>query len=308
MSVKFQDYYETLGVARDASQDDIKRAYRKLARKYHPDVSKEPDAEAKFKQVAEAYEVLGDADNRKKYDRLGRDWRAGERVQPPPGWGAGGQGVDFDFGDMGGVSDFFRAFFGQGGFGGAGGARHRRPAGAARRKGADVRAEIEVTLEEAFEGGKTSFTLVDAQGNRKSYEVELPRGVKDGARLRLRGQGGASRSGGAAGDLYLTIRVSPHPVFTRSGDELEAELRVTAWHAALGATLPVTTLDGEVQLRLPAGTGSGRRLRLRGRGMPGKGGKRGDLYLRVSVQVPPELTAEERQLFEELRDVSRFTT
>lgn len=300
MPVTFQDYYETLGVARNASADDIKRAYRKLARKFHPDVSKEPDAEARFKQVAEAYEVLGNEENRKRYDRLGRNWRNGERVQPPPGWG--GQG---DFADIGDVSDFFRAFFGGGGRGGAR-QRHRRPAGAARRRGADVRAELELSLEEAFEGGRTSFTLVDAQGRRRSYDVTVPEGVKDGAKLRLRGQGEASPTGGGRGDLYLTIRIAPHPVFTRTGNELEADLQVTPWDAALGATLSVPTLDGEVELRLPACTSSGLRLRLRGRGMPARGGGRGDLYFRIMVVMPPELSAEERRLFEELRDISRF--
>ena len=304
MPVTFQDYYETLGVARTASADEIKRAYRKLARKYHPDVSKEPDAEARFKQVAEAYEVLGNEDNRKRYDRLGRNWRNGERVQPPPGWG-GGSG---DFADFGDVSDFFRAFFGGagGGMGGGGRRRHRRPAGAARRRGADVRAELEISLAEAFEGGSTSFTLIDAQGRRRSYDVTLPVAVKDGAKLRLKGQGEASPTGGGRGDLYVTIRIAPHPVFTRKGNELEADLRVTPWDAALGATLTVPTLDGDVELRLPPCSSSGLRLRLRGRGMPTREGARGDLYFKVVVLMPSELTAEERRLFEELRDISRF--
>jgi curved DNA-binding protein len=312
MAVAFQDYYETLGVPRDASADDIRRAYRKLARKYHPDVNKEPGAEDRFKQISEAYEVLRDDDKRARYDRLGANWKAGQDVSGAPGFeqGAGaGAGdsfrdvrVDFGGGDF---SDLFEGLFGRrgrqgwgpsaGGGAGAGANGFSMP-------GADHEAVLELTLEEAAAGGKRRISL----DSGRDFEVTIPRGVRDGQRIRLAGQGSAGVGGGPSGDLFLRVRLKSHPRFRVDGRDLYVDLPVAPWEAALGAEVPVTTLSGSARVRVPAGSSSGRRLRLRGEGLPNANGPAGNLYAVLAIHVPKRLTKDERELFQQLADVSKF--
>jgi curved DNA-binding protein len=312
MAVAFQDYYETLGVARDASAEDIRRAYRKLARKYHPDVNKEPGAEDRFKQISEAYEVLRDDDKRARYDRLGANWKAGQDVSGAPGFeqgfGAGaGDGfrdvrVDFGGGDF---SDLFEGLFGRrgrqgwgpsvGGGAGAGANGFSMP-------GADHEAVLELTLEEAAAGGKRRISL----DSGRDFEVTIPRGVRDGQRIRLAGQGSTGVGGGPSGDLFLRVRLKSHPRFRVDGRDLYVDLPVAPWEAALGAEVPVTTLSGSARVRVPAGSSSGRRLRLRGEGLPNANGPAGNLYAVLAIHVPKRLTKDERELFQQLADVSKF--
>ena len=313
MAVQFRDYYETLGVAKTASEDEIRSAFRKLARKYHPDVAKDKKAaEEKFKQINEAYEVLSDPEKRKKYDELGANWNQPGGFQPPPGWtggapgggfrqyqwGGDGGGVEFEFGGTG-FSDFFEAFFGGGrgrsAFGGFGG----RPATAER--GSDVEADILVTLEEALRGSIRAVSLRRSGSNKvETYQVKIPRGVHEGQRIRLAGQGEAGARGGQSGDLFLRVRLAKHPDFSIEGSDLIHELKIAAWQAVLGTELKVPTLEGNVRLKIPQGTQSGQRFRLRERGLPGISGTRGDLYVEVQIQVPKKITERERQLWSEL--------
>jgi curved DNA-binding protein len=335
MAVKFQDYYEILGVQRSASQEEIQAAYRKLARKYHPDINKRSDAEEKFKQIGEAYEVLRDPEKRRRYDTLGQNWRGGQDFTPPPGWeeffrgaagggaGAGrpgaGQGFEFfgdtDFEDSpfgaGGFSDFFNMLFGQGrgGFGGAG-----RGGAAWSRLGQDQEAEISISLEDAYRGGRKTISLESvepdsggqARRSTRTFEVNIPAGIGSGHRLRLAGQGSRGPGGGPAGDLYLRVRIAPHPVFRVKEADLETDVPVTPWEAALGATIEVPTVGGKAQVRLPAGIQSGQKIRLKGKGLARKGGQRGDLYAVIRIVVPKSLSARERELFEELGRQSSF--
>lgn len=325
--MEYKDYYEILGVKKDASQDEIQKAYRKLARKFHPDVNKAPEAETKFKELGEAYEVLKDEDKRKKYDQYGSAWkRAQQTGSPPPGWegvhfdfGQGGAG--FDFSGMGGgegFSSFFEMLFGEAGAGrrrgGGGGARPGPGAwsgggagfgGAA--GGADTEAELTITLEEAAHGGKRELTLSDpATGQRKNLTVKIPKGVRSGQRIRLSGKGQPSPIGGAPGDLYLKVDIEPHPRFKVEGTDLHTTVPVTPWEAALGAEAQVGTLNGDVRVRIPAGSSSGRKIRLRGKGLPQPGGGEGDLLAEIRIVVPDRLSDEERQLFEKLAEVSEF--
>ncbi|MCC6730909.1 MAG: DnaJ domain-containing protein [Chthonomonadales bacterium] len=315
MPVTYQDYYQTLGVPRDATTEQIQAAYRQLARKHHPDVSKEPDAEERFKQINEAYEVLRDAEKRRQFDALGAGWREGQEFRPPPEWAQGPnvryRAVDLDDLNGGGFSDFFATLFG--GRGAApGSAAGARPVW--RMRGQDVESELTIPLEEAYRGGTRTLTLhqlaPDGDGQTRtatrSLEVRIPAGAHDGTVLRLAGQGGPGAGGGEAGDLFIRLRLAPHPVFRVDGRDLTADLPVTPWEAALGAEVPVATLDGTVQARLPAGTSSGKRLRLKGLGLPDRQGRRGDLYGAVRVEVPPTLSERERALFEELRSASSF--
>jgi curved DNA-binding protein len=297
MAVEYKDYYAVLGVPKDATQDDIRRAYRKLAREYHPDLNSDDDAEERFKELGEAYEVLSDSDKRERYDRLGAQWRARE---DDPGAGDfedffAGQGfggdVGGEFGD-GVFSDFFERLFGDGA-----GYRASGPL-----RGRDREALLELSLEDALAGGRRRLTLDDG----RSIEVNIPAEVREGQRIRLAGQGGAGRDGGPAGDLYLLVRFGPHPRFRRQGDDLLVDVDVAPWEAALGATVPVPTLTGSAQVRMPAGSSSGRRLRLRGRGLPRRDGERGNLYAVVQIAVPKEPSEEERELFERLAAVSQF--
>jgi curved DNA-binding protein len=306
MAVGFRDYYETLGVPRDASSEDIRRAYRKLAREHHPDVNKDPAAEDRFKEVSEAYEVLRDEEKRKRYDRLGSNWKAGQDVSGAQGFegfegfGNGGSGdvrVDFGSGDF---SDFFEGIFGSRAGGRAGGRRGGFEGFTTR--GSDQEAVLELTLEEAARGGRRKLTL----GDGRDYDVEIPRGVRDGQRIRLAGEGTRGAGGGPAGDLFLRVRLKPHPRFEVSGLDLQTELRVTPWEAALGAAVEVPTLDGVAKVKVPPGSSSGRKLRLRGQGMPGPRGEEGDLYAEIMIDVPKKLSRKERSLFEELAQVSDF--
>jgi curved DNA-binding protein len=293
MPVAFRDYYETLGVSRDATSEEIRSAYRKLARLYHPDINKDEDAEERFKEVAEAYEVLSDADKRERYDRLGTNWRRGEDVSGAPGFDgferARPDGVRFEFGD-GTFSDFFESLFGS--------AR----TGDIRMRGADLEAVVDLSLEEAAAGGPLRVSL----GDGRSFTVNVPAGVRDGQRIRLAGRGGEGIGGGSTGDLFLRVHLRPHPRFRVDGQDLHVDVPVAPWDAALGTTLEVPTLTGSAKVRLPSGSSSGRRLRLRGEGMPDRQGRQGDLYARVQIMVPRELDEQERQLFEELRAGSSF--
>lgn len=313
MAVQFRDYYETLGVAKTASADEIKSAFRKLARKHHPDMAKAKDkaaSEEKFKQINEAYEVLGDPTKRQKYDQLGADWNQPGGFQPPPGWGAqpggrpfggGNGGVEFEFGGTG-FSDFFEAFFGGGrgrsAFGGGSGFG-QRPMGAER--GSDVEADIMVTLEEALHGSKRTVSLRRSASSKvESYQVKIPRGVHEGQRIRLAGQGEAGAGGGKSGDLFLRVRLARHPDFTVEGSDLIHEVLLEPWQAALGAELQVPTLEAAGRLKVPAGTQPGQRFRLRGRGLPSASEARGDLYVVIGLRVPKKLTERERELWTQL--------
>jgi curved DNA-binding protein len=301
MPVAYRDYYETLGVPRDASTDDIRKAYRRLARQYHPDVNKEPDAEDRFKDISEAYEVLRDPEKRERYDRVGSNWRAGDDVSGAPGFDGGGFGPDgfesfrVDFGGAGGMGDFSDLF--EGLF-----SRGRAPRGFGTRRGADTEAELELSLEEAFTGG---HRWVQLAGGR-SYDVMIPPGVRDGQRIRLAGEGGQGPGGGPTGDLFLRVRIRPHPRFRLEGDDLYTQLPVAPWEAALGATVELRTLDGRAQVKVPPGSSCGRRLRLRGEGWVRRGGGRGDLYAEVQVKVPKKLSRDERKAFEQLAKTSKF--
>jgi curved DNA-binding protein len=312
LAVAFRNYYEALGVPRDASEDEIRRAYRKLARQYHPDVSKEPDAEDRFKEVSEAYEVLRDPEKRERYDRLGANWKAGQDVSGAEGFDGSegfqgfGQGgfrdvrVNFGGGDFGGgdFSDFFEGLFG------TGGGRRRRTAGfdGFSSRGADQEATLELSLEEAATGGKRRISMADG----RDYEVDIPAGVRDGQRIRLAGQGSSGSAGGPAGDLFLRVRIKPHPRFRVEGRDLHVDLPVTPWEAALGASVDVPTLSGTTRVKVPSGSSCGRRLRLKGEGMPAPRGERGDLYASVQIKVPKRLSKDEREHFERLAEVSDF--
>ena len=293
MPVAFRDYYETLGVPRGATSEEIRSAYRKLARRYHPDINKDEDAEERFKEVGEAYEVLSDPEKRERYDRLGANWRQGDDVSGAPGFdgfeGARPDGVRFEFGD-GAFSDFFESLFGS--------AR----TGDIRMRGADQEAVVDLSLEEAAAGGPLRVSLADG----RSFTVNVPAGVRDGQRIRVAGRGGEGIGGGSTGDLFLRVHLRPHRGFRVDGRDLHVDVPVTPWDAALGATLEVPTLTGSAKVRLPAGSSSGRRLRLRGKGMPGRRSRDGDLYARVQIMVPGELGERERKLFEELRTDSSF--
>ncbi len=310
MPVAFRDYYEALGVPRGASNAEIRRAYRKLARQYHPDVNKEAGAEDRFKELSEAYEVLRDPEKRERYDRLGSNWRAGDDVSGSMGGFEGfegfrtaGNGFDdirVSFGDGAGMGDFSDLFQGLFTGGARGGGAGRGFAGA--RRGRDLEAELELSVEEAARGVHRWVAL----GDGRSVEVTIPPGVRDGQRIRVAGEGEQGGGGGPVGDLYLRIRLRKHPRFRVRGDDLITQLPVSPWEAALGATVELQTLDGRAQVKVPAGSSCGRRLRLRGEGMPRTGGTRGDLLAEVRIVVPKRLSRAERKAFEELASVSKF--
>jgi len=284
--MEFKDYYATLGVERSATQDDIKRAYRKLARKYHPDVSKEANAEARFKEVAEAYEALNDPEKRAAYDDVGRRHERGQDFTPPPGWDSGFEFSGRDAGAAEGMdfSDFFESLFGRHARGHAHG-----PSPAA---GGDHHAKVQIDIEDAYRGARRTISLrvpvVDAQGQvalkERQLEVNIPKGVREGQHLRLAGQGGVGQ-GGPAGDLYLEIAFRPHPHFRIDGRDVYVNLPIAPWEAALGAAVTAPTPEGSVQLTIPPASSSGRRLRLKGRGLPGN--PPGDLYAVLDVKAPP---------------------
>lgn len=304
-----RDFYEILGVSRTADQGEIQRAYRKLARANHPDVNKDPGAEERFKEIAEAYNVLSDPEQRRRYDAFGPDFRQVPEDVDPDEWArarsyagagrrsagrGGGQRVNFGFGGADGI-DIDDLLGGM--FGGA-----RRSWGPM--PGADQEAEIELSVEDAFTGGQRSVTL-DGPGGRRTLDVRIPPGVTDGQRIRLAGQGGRG-DGSRPGDLYLIVRLAPHPRYRVEGRDLYVDLPLSPWEAALGASVALDTPGGEAKLKVPPGTSSGRRLRLRGRGLPDPRGRPGDLFAEARVVVPGTLTDEERRLFSELAAVSDF--
>ncbi|MDR2573415.1 MAG: J domain-containing protein [Desulfovibrio sp.] len=306
---EYKDYYKLLGVDRGAGVEDLSRAFKKLARRYHPDLHPgDKNAEEKFKEINEAYEVLKDPEKRRLYDRLGANWQHGQQFQGEPGF----ENVHFTFNGKsfdgsGGFSNFFDTLFGGPQGGGQGGNFGPDPFGgfsAKKRRGRDVEAEMALSLEDAQQGGKRSFTL-RMENDPRTLEVNVPPGIREGAKLRLAGQGGAAPDGGTPGDLFLRVRYLPHSVFGIDGDNLLCDLRLAPWEAALGAKVPVPTLEGNVELAIPPGSSSGRKFRLRAKGM-GDGAKRGDLLVRVMVAMPAELTDEEQKLWRKLADVSLF--
>lgn len=307
MSVKFKDYYEILGVARSASAEEIQRAFRAKARKAHPDVNKAPDAEARFKELNEAYEVLKDPEKRGRYDELGPNWQAGQDFRPPPGWQQAGP----EFGDgLGDFSDFFASIFG-GGFG----PRTRRPRQPAARRGRDHVVDLELSLEELMRGGSKSIQLARQQPGpggqpvveNKTYDVVLPPGLTEGSRIRLAGQGGEGAGGGPSGDLLLAVRIRAHPMFQVDGHDLRTVVSVSPWEAALGAEVEIPTATGSAKIKVPPGTSSGQVLRLRGQGLGKSESERGNLLAVIQIVVPEKLSAAERERYEELARVSSFS-
>ena len=312
-TVKYKDYYATLGVARDASADDIKKSYRKLARKYHPDVSKEKDAEEKFKEVQEAYETLKDTEKRAAYDQLGR-YQPGEDFRPPPGWERQFRFEQGSFDDFD-LADLFE-HFGGGPFQGRS-ARSRRGgpgAGGFAMRGQDYEVTAHLTLEDLYRGAEVSLDLAapemtpDGAVRRvpKTVRVRVPKGATDGQRLRVPGKGGSGAGNGSAGDLYLNIALHPHPLYKVSGHDLYLELPVAPWEAVLGSEVEVPTLDGRVKVSVRPGSRSGQKLRLAGKGLPKPREGLGDLYCVLQVVTPSVLSEREKQLYEELGRISGF--
>ena len=306
--MEYHDYYKTLDVSRTATADEVKRAYRKLARKFHPDVSKEKNAEARFKEVAEAYEVLKDPEKRAAYDQLGSDYRGGQSFNPPPEWGRAG-GFRQAGGDDAGFSDFFSSLFGeQGGFAGGGPRRGAQFRG----RGEDRRARLDLTLEEAYSGVSRQLSLQHAEaGDRggialkeRTLRVQVPAGVTAGQVIRLAGQGETGIGGGPAGDLLLEVALTPHRLYTVEGRDVTLALPIAPWEAALGATVSTPTLGGAVELRIPAGARTDQKMRLRGRGLPGD--PPGDQYVLLKIVTPPATTARATELYELLRDEVPF--
>jgi curved DNA-binding protein len=323
MSVQYQDYYKTLEVARNATEEQIKASYRKLARKYHPDVNKGQGAEERFKQISEAYEVLKDAEKRKRYDALGQAWKSGQEFRPPPGWGGAGatssSGFKFDFGSgrsngrasAGGFSDFFDAIFGAEAAFGSRDFTQRQGV----QHGEDLEAEIEIGLREAFVGGEKSisFDLVESSGygsetrQKKNYKIKVPAGTLDGGVIRLSGQGGRGQGGGQAGDLLLKVKIKCPIGFGISGKDIILQLPISPWEAALGSKINFEYLSsGTMSLSIPAGSQSGSKLRLRGKGLGSKTGLSGDLIVKLLITVPEKLSKQEQELFEQLAAVSKF--
>jgi curved DNA-binding protein len=302
----FKDYYQIMGVERGASQDQLKRAYRRLARKYHPDVSKEANAEERFKEVQEAYEVLKDPEKRAAYDQLGTNWRSGQEFRPPPDWGRGFEfSSSFGNADEGGFSDFFASLFGQQSPFGQhrGGARARSYAAA----GEDHVAKIQIDLEEAYRGGTQTIELKSPQLAEDGHvvvrprilKVTIPAGVIEGQRIRLAGQGSPGSGGGRAGDLYLEVGFKPHRLFEVDGRDVTLILPIAPWEAALGATVQTPTLAGPVDLRIPPNAKAGQRMRLKGRGLPGN--PPGDQYVKLRIVLPPNDSPKAQALYEEMK-------
>ena len=308
--MRYKDYYAVMGVERSATQDEIKRAYRRLARKYHPDVSKEPDAEERFKEVGEAYEVLKDPEKRAAYDKLGADWKAGQEFRPPPDWN---EGFEFHGGGFRGAtpeefSDFFSSLFGRdtvGGFGRS--ARH-----SFRAQGEDTHARIHIDLEDAYRGSTRSVTLehteVGPDGRpftrKRTLSVRIPKGVRQGQHIRLAGQGSKGIGGGEPGDLYLEVEFRPHRNFRVEGRDVFMDLPVAPWEAALGATIKVATPSGNVDLAIPPNSANGRKLRLKGRGIPAK--QPGDLYVVVNIVLPRADSEKSKKAYDQFRDQFDF--
>jgi curved DNA-binding protein len=304
----YKDYYQTLGVERSSSQDEIKRAYRKMARKYHPDVSKEPKAEEKFKEVQEAYEVLKDTEKRAAYDQLGANWKSGQEFRPPPDWGKGfehsahQQGSRAQSFDDANFSDFFASMFGARSSFSDG--MHRGPAG-----GQDHVARIEIDLEDAYHGGSHMIELkspeLTAEGHvvvkPRKLNVKIPAGVIEGQQIRLAGQGSPSMSGGRAGDLYLEVSIKPHSIYTVQDRDLTMTLPLAPWEAALGANVQVPTLGGPVEMRIPANAKAGQKMRLKGRGLPGPNNIAGDQYIILKIVLPPSDSPRAKELYSQMQ-------
>ncbi len=290
--MKYQDYYETMGVARDATQDEIKKAYRKLARKYHPDVSQDEDAEAKFKALGEAYAVLKDPDQRTQYDQLGSSYRAGEDFDPPPEWQSNAGGShEFDAENL---SDLFSSLFGDRG------RAHHRPA-----KTPDAHVRLFVTLEDLYAGRPVLIAFIDpGTGTERQLRVSVPKDVRDGQSFRLKGQVSSGNAAMPPGDIYVELRTIPHPDFNVDGNDIHSELIVSPWEAVLGGPIPVNTLGGQISLNVPSGSCSGTRLRVKGRGLPGS--NPGHQYVTLKVQVPKAVSEKEREYFEALAQESSF--
>lgn len=309
--MEFKDYYQVMGVGRDATQDEIKRAYRKLARKYHPDVSKEAEAEVRFKEVGEAYEVLKDPEKRAAYDQLGANWKAGQDFRPPPDWD---QGFEFHGGGRGGIdpgefSDFFDTLFGRGGFGRG----HARQGGREfHARGEDTYAKILIDLEDAYHGASRALalkhTVLGADGRpqlqERTLNVRIPKGVRQGQHIRLAGQGGSGVGKGGAGDLYLEVEFRPHAAYQVEGRDVYLNLPVAPWEAALGATVKVPTPGGTVDLKIPANSSGGRKLRLKGRGIPAT--QPGDLYVVLQIALPPAETEAAKSAYRDLERTLKF--
>ncbi len=305
--MEFKDYYAIMGVSRNATQDEIKRSYRKLARKYHPDVSDDPQAEERFKEVGEAYEVLKDPEKRAAYDQLGAQWKAGQEFRPPPDWDQGFEFSDggFTAADAAQFSDFFESLFG---------GRGRR-AGRAQRefrvRGDDHHARVAVDLEDTYTGAQRSITLRTPELTKdghvalreRNLNVRIPKGIRSGQKIRLAGQGGPGLGDGKAGDLYLQVELNPHGMYRMDGSDVYLDLPVAPWEAALGATVKVPTPSGRVDLRIPPNSNQGARLRLKGRGIPGK--KPGDMIVVLKIVLPPVNDAS-RELYEKMEEQTKF--
>jgi curved DNA-binding protein len=311
--VKFRDYYEVLGVDRGASAEEVQKAYRKLARKYHPDLNKTKEAEDRFKEINEANEVLSDPQKRQRYDALGANWKQGQDFQPPPDWDQDGGSFQWRFdggnaGGMEGFSDFFSAIFGasggaspfgaEAGFGGGyAGARGAR--GSRRRAAPAQEAQLDVSVEDAFNGVSRTIQLQDASGRARTINLKIPAGTADGSTMRLPGKDGE-------GDLFLKVKLQPHPRYSVSESDLTVRLPISPWEAALGSKVDLVLPDGTIKLSIPAGSQSGGKLRLRGRGFPLKQGGKGDVLVELKIVVPTKLSEEEKSLFEQLARTSRF--
>jgi len=299
VSLEYKDYYEILGVPRSASQDEIRKAYRKLAKQYHPDVSKEKNADVRYREINEAHEVLKDPETRAKYDTLGANWQQGQNFSPPPNWG--GARVEYG-GEHGNFSDFFKTIFG-GGFEGAfsgGNDFGGFSKGAGRRAQRDSEIELKFSLEDIAVAGTHSFSLSSGRSAPQTINVKLPRGVTEGSRIRLPGKSPAG------GDLYVTVRIESHPVFKADGHNLTRTLKIEPWQAVLGGTVAVSTLFGSVDVKVPPGIQNGQKLRLKGKGLPQRSNDdNGDLFVRIEVNIPKNLTEKQKELWEELAKLGK---
>jgi len=306
----FRDYYKIMGVARDATQDEIKRSYRKLARKYHPDVSKEADADARFKEVGEAYEVLKDPEKRAAYDQLGSNWQAGQQFRPPPDWNAGYEyrGADSGQVDPAAFSEFFESLFGRGTRAG----QHQQPHAGFNQRGEDHHAKVLIAIADAYQGAKRTITLrspeLDGSGHlhmkERSLNIQIPKGVKQGQKIRLAGQGTQGSGGAVSGDLYLEIEFEPHPLFRVHNRDVHLDLPLAPWEAALGAKVKVPTPVGAVEMTIPANTRAGSKLRLKGKGIPGN--PPGDIIVIPQVVLPPATTDQTRDVYRQMAKQFEF--
>jgi curved DNA-binding protein len=307
--MEYKDYYDIMGVERDATPDELKRSYRKLARKYHPDVSQEADAETKFKEVGEAYEVLKDPEKRAAYDQLGSQWQAGQDFQPPPGWDAGfefrGGAQEQGGPDLGAFSDFFESLYGRDhSRGSATGTRSRQ---GFQIRGEDHHAKVNVSLQDSYKGASRAITLqipeLTTDGHlttrTRTLNVRIPKGIRQGQQIRLAGQGGAGYGGGEAGDLYLEVEFSPNSQYRVEGADVYLDLPLAPWEAALGATVKVPTPSGAIDLKVPPNSQAGKKLRLKGRGIPAR--QAGDLFVVLQIVVPPADSKEQRRIYEQMK-------